>query len=73
MVLTVIDLDFEDLSSLEFLETTKKECPELRIFVSGTDFGNETKEKLSALGINDILEKPYKIRDLIEFFYTKSF
>ncbi|WP_244282982.1 ATP-binding protein [Leptospira neocaledonica] len=72
-VLTVIDLDFENLSSLEFLETIKKECPELKIFVSGTDFGNETKEKLSALGINDLLEKPYKIRDLIEFFYTKSF
>ncbi|WP_367898023.1 ATP-binding protein [Leptospira sp. WS58.C1] len=72
-VLTVIDLDFENLSSLEFLETIKKECPELKILVSGTDFGDETKEKLSALGINDLLEKPYKIRDLIEFFYTKSF
>ncbi|EJZ40732.1 ATP-binding protein [Leptospira licerasiae] len=72
-VLTVIDLDFENFSSLGFLETIRRECPELKIFVSGTDFGNETKEKLSALGISDHLEKPYKIRDLIEFFYTKSF
>lgn len=73
VALIVIDLDLENLSSLEFLETIKKECPELKIFVSGTDFGNETKEKLSVLGINDLLEKPYKIRDLIEYFYTKSF
>ncbi|TGL63353.1 response regulator [Leptospira sarikeiensis] len=72
VVLITVDMD-PGTPALEFLEIVKKEAPDLKIFVSGTDFSKEAMEKFSGLGISDLLEKPYKIRDLIEFFYSKSF
>lgn len=70
--LFVLDLDFPNPSLFSFLERIKLENPELKTVVSGTEIGQEEKDRLLALGIKDTIEKPYKIRDLIGLLYTKK-
>lgn len=70
--LFVLDLDFPNSSLFSFLEIIRNENPELKIVVSGTQVGEEERAMLLSLGIKDVIEKPYKIRDLIGLLYSKN-